>query len=115
MNPHLELLLSRVYDGSLSSEHRADLRKSALSEETIRAQHIRSVPPSMMGRLLGFDLPRVTSALLFPYPSADGGFMDVRRLKLFPPQVDGEGHGFKYAQPKGSGPRVYFVRRCLRE
>lgn len=115
MSSHLEMLLSRIYDGSLSPEHLADLRKSALSTEIIGEQHIRSVPPGMIGRLLGFDLPKITSALLFPYPSVDGGFMPVIRLKLFPPQVDAEGHGFKYAQPKGSRPRVYFVRRCLRD
>jgi hypothetical protein len=114
MNPHLEHLLSRVYDGGLAPSHRADLEKSALADAIIGEQHIRSVPPVMIGRLLGFDLPRVTSALLFPYSSVAGGFMPVVRLKLFPPQVDGEGHGFKYAQPKGSSPRVYFIRRCLR-
>jgi hypothetical protein len=114
-HPHLDLLLSRAYDGALAPEHLADLRKSALAEDIIREQHIRSVPPAMIGRLLGFDLPKVTSALLFPYPSVEGGFMPVIRVKLFPPQEDGEGHGFKYAQPKGSSPRVYFVRRCLRE
>jgi hypothetical protein len=115
VNPHFAYLSSRVYDGALAPEHRADLRKSALSDEIIHEQHIRSVPPAMINRLLGFDLPKVTSALLFPYPSVDGGFMDVIRIKLFPPQEGADGHGFKYAQPKGSSPRVYFVRCCLRE
>lgn len=115
MNPHLEMLLSKVYDGALAPAHLADLRKSALGDDIIREQHIRSVPPAMFGRLLGYDLSTVTSMLLFPYPSPAGGFMDAIRLKLFPPQVDAEGHGFKYAQPKGSRPRVYFVRRCLRK
>jgi hypothetical protein len=114
MNPHFGLLIGKAYDGALAPDHLVDLRKSGLGDDTIREQHIRSVPPGMIGRLLGFDLPRVTSALLFPYPSVDGGFMDAIRLKLFPPQVDSEGHSFKYAQPKGSSPRVYFVRRCLR-
>jgi hypothetical protein len=86
-----------------------------LSPATIAAQFIRSVPPTMIARLLGYDLPKVTSALLFPYASARGGFMDAVRLKLFPPQVDAAGHAFKYAQPKGSAPRVYFIRHCLRE
>jgi hypothetical protein len=97
MNPHLEHLLSRVFDGALAPEHLADLRKSSLGDEIIAEQHIRSVPPGMIARLLGYDLPKVTSALLFPYPSPDGGFMDTVRVKLFAPQIDSEGHGFKRA------------------
>ena len=41
--------------------------------------------------------------------------MDAVRVKLFPPQRGVKGHAFKYAQPRGSRPRVYFVRRCLRK
>ena len=115
MNSHLEFLVGRVFDGTLAPEHLADLRKSGLTDETIAAQHIRSVPLAMIGRLLGFDVSTVTSALLLPYASVNGGFMPVVRMKLFPPQTDAEGHSFKYAQPKGSSPRVYFVRRCLHE
>ncbi len=115
MNPHLEFLLSRVYDGALAPEHLEDLRRSSLGDDIIVEQHIRSVPPDVIRPLLGFDSPKITSAMLFPYPSPDGGFMDAVRLKLFPPQVDAEGHAFKYAQPKGSSPRLYFVRRCLRK
>jgi hypothetical protein len=115
MNLVLEHLMSRIYDGALSLEHLRDLRKSALSDAMIREQHVRSVPPWAIGRLLGYDPPKVVSAMLLPYVSADGGFMDMVRLKLFPSQVDRDGHGFKYAQPKGSQPRLYFVRRCLRQ
>ena len=53
MNPALALLLSPVYDGVLTAEHRADLDKSGLTEATIRAQFIRSVPPAMIDPLLG--------------------------------------------------------------
>lgn len=115
MNPHLALLLSRVYDGAFAPGHLEDLRKSALGDDIIREQHIRSVPPAMFRPLLGYDLPHVVSMLLFPYPGPEGGFMDAVRVKLFPPQRDAKGHAFKYAQPRGSRPRVYFVRRCLRK
>lgn len=113
MNPHLELLLSRAYDGALAPEHLADLRKSALTDETIAAQFIRSVPPVMLPKLLGFDVPRVRSALLFPFRSPAGGFMDHVRVKVFPTLTDDEGHSIKYLQPKGTAPRVYFVASCL--
>ncbi len=115
MNPALELLLSRVYDGALAPEHLEDLLKSGLKAPTIAGALIRSVPPSMIPRLLGFDLPGIRSAVLFPFRSPAGGFMDHVRMKIFPPLTDRAGHSVKYLQPKGSAPRLYFVARCLRE
>jgi hypothetical protein len=114
VNPHLAQLLSRVYDGALSPEHLDDLRKSTLSEETIRQQLIRSVPPGMIGRLLGFDVSEIRSALLFPFRAPAGGFMAHARIKVFPPLTDAKGHRLKYLQPRGSAPRLYFVSSCLR-
>ena len=114
MNPHLELLLSRVYDGALAPDHLTDLRKSGLTDEMIGAQHIRSVPPAMIPRLLGASWDRVRSALLFQYASADGGFMDFVRVKIFPSLTDDAGT-IKYLQPPRTSPRLYFVRACLRE
>jgi hypothetical protein len=115
MNANLELLLSRAYDGSLAPEHLADLRKSGLTDETIAQQLIRSVPPAMISRLLGFDLPGIRSALLFPFRAPAGGFMNHSRVKIFPPLTDADGHTVKYLQPKGSTPRLYFVVSCLRQ
>jgi hypothetical protein len=112
---HLGLLISRAYDGALAAEHLADLRKSKLTDDTIAAQFIRSVPPSMIARLLGFDLPGIRSALLFPFRSPAGGFMDHVRVKIFPTLSDARGHSVKYLQPKGSSPRLYFVAACLTE
>jgi putative DNA primase/helicase len=112
---HLELLLSKIYDGALAPEHLADLRKSGLTDATIAAQFIRSVPPALIPRLLGFDMPSVRSALLFPFRSPAGGFMDHVRVKIFPPRADAAGHTVKYLQPKGSAPRLYFVTACLQE
>jgi hypothetical protein len=113
VNAHLGHLLSSVFDGLLAPEHRADLAKSGLTDATIAAQLIRTVPPSMSGRLLGFDLPAIRSALLFPFRSPAGGFTDLARVKVFPPLSDRDGHQVKYLQPRGSGPRVYFVGATL--
>jgi hypothetical protein len=114
VNPHLQLLLSPVFDGALAPEHLADLRKSTLTDETIREQFIRSVPPAMIGPLLGFDRAEIRSALLFPFRSPDGGFMNHVRMKIFPALRDAAGHTIKYLQPRRSSVRLYFVSRCLR-
>jgi hypothetical protein len=114
VNVYLQFFLSRAFDGALAPEHLADLRKSTITDETIDRQYIRSVPPAIIPRLLGFDVPPgVRSALLFPFRSPAGGFMDHVRVKIFPPRKDSEGHSVKYLQPKGSSPRVYFVSYCL--
>jgi hypothetical protein len=115
VNPHHELLLSRAFDGALAPEHVTDLRKSGLTDEMIRAQLIRSVPPHMIPKLLGASWEKVRSALLFPFRSPAGGFMPHVRVKIFPPLSDAEGHSIKYLQPRGSGPRLYFIACCLRE
>ena len=106
MNPHLQLLLGRVYDGALAPEHRADLEKSGLTMATIRASYIRSVPPAMIEPLLGrpHRLQDLRSAYLIPFRSPRGGFMDHVRLRLCPPFAS----GCKYLQPTGSAPRLYF-------
>lgn len=114
MNPYLDFLLSSVYDGSdLHPEHLADLRKSGLTDETIRVQRFRSVPPGMIDHLLGFQAPKVVSAYLIPFPDPRGGFMDHVRMKTFPPLTDGTGHAVKYLQPRRSGVRVYFPLTTL--
>lgn len=114
MNPWLEFLLSRAFDGALAPEHRNDLQeKSSLTGETIRAAYFRSVPLSMIPRLLGFDRPGVVSALLIPFRSPAGGFMDHIRMKIFPSLKDKNGHTVKYLGPKGVGPRLYFPAPTL--
>jgi hypothetical protein len=113
MNPDLEFLLSRLYDDSIAPEHREDLRKSGLTDETIKANYIRSIPPGMITPLLKFDVPAVRSALLFPFRSPGGGFMDHIRMKVFPPLADNNGHTIKYLQPRHTAARIYFVGACL--
>jgi hypothetical protein len=114
MNPNLEFLLSRVFDGSLAPAHRADLDKSGITEASRIAQGIRSVPPSDLDLLLGFQVPTaVRSLMVIPYPDPDGGYFDAFQVKLFPALEDRDGHKTKYLQPRGSAPRLYFVRSVL--
>lgn len=115
MNPRLRYLLSPVYRDSVAPDHRADLAKSGIIEAQRRAQGIRSVPPSDFELLLNrSSLPGATrSMMLVPFPSPAGGWFDHFQVKLFPAHVDGKGHAVKYLQPKGSVPRLYFVRSVL--
>lgn len=134
MNPHFEFLLSSVYDGALAPAHREDLEKSGLGKDIIAEQFIRSVPPPLIPKLLGFDIPAIQSAMLMPFRSSAGGFTPHIRMKIFPTIVKVERQGgarwiaeadllpsdvkqetVKYLQPKGSAPRLYFIARCLRQ
>jgi hypothetical protein len=109
VNPHLEFLLSTLYDGALAPAHREDLEKSGLQGDLVREQGIQSVPPSDFDRLLGFGVPpAVRSLMLIPYPNPAGGYFDMFQVKLFPALEDR-----KYLQPRGSAPRLYFCRRVL--
>ena len=114
MSPQLEFLMSPVYSGALHPLHLADLKQYPLSDETIQQQGIRSVPPNMIAQLLGFDMPGVTSAMLFPFADPAGGWMDHVRMKIFPSLTRETGRGgkkktetVKYLQPKASGVRLY--------
>jgi len=113
VNPHLALLLSAAYPRGLAPEHLADLRKSTITDETIRAQHIMSVPPAMFGRLLGFDVPDVRSMMLLPFLASGAGFIGHVRVKIFPELKGKDCHSTKYLQPRGSSPRLYFVTCCM--
>ncbi|RMF86536.1 MAG: DUF3854 domain-containing protein [Nitrospinota bacterium] len=85
-------------------EHLADLQKSGLSLATIEAAGLYSVRPQDIPKLLGFNPPKVQSALVFPYP----GTKDFCRLKVFPPFRDKDGHTVKYLQRENSGVHLYF-------
>lgn len=125
MNPHLDFLLSPVYDhAELHPEHLADLQKSALTLETITLQKIRTVPPHMIDALLGYHAPKVRHAYLLPFPDPRGGWMEHVRLKVFgddePAEVRGDrveehrerwrynGGQRKYLVRRGSSPRLFF-------
>ena len=112
VNPHLAFLLSGVYDGALAPAHLADLRKSGLTDETVAANFIRSVPPSMIPRLLGFDAPKVVSAYVIPFADPRGGWLPHVRLKVFPTYTTDKGTT-KYLQPAASGVRIFFPVAAL--
>ena len=51
--------------------------------------------------------------MLLPYPDPAGSYFDAFQCKLFPALKDAAGHTVKYLQPRGSVPRLYFVRRVV--
>jgi hypothetical protein len=113
VNRHLDFLRSVLYDNStLHPEHLADLRKSGLTDETIRLQKIRTIPPHMIDQLLGFEAPKVQHAYLIPFPNPRGGWMDHVRMKIFPALTTDAGTT-KYLQPRRSGVRIYFPLATL--
>jgi uncharacterized protein DUF3854 len=112
MNLHLELLLSAVYDGAVAPAHQADLHQSSLTDDTIARQKIRSIPPAMIARLLGFESPQARSAYLIPFPDPRGGWLDHVRMKVFPP-IETETGTIKYLQPRRSGVRIYLPLATL--
>jgi hypothetical protein len=112
VNPHLDFLLSAVYDDFLAPDHRDDLHKSSLTDETIALQKIRTIPPHMIDPVLGFNSPKVRSAYLIPFADPRGGWMDHVRLKVFPAIATNKGT-IKYLQPEGSGVRIFFPRATL--
>lgn len=104
----LDFVLGPLHSGALAPEHLVDLRKSGLTGSTITLHRIRSVPPDLIGRLLGFDPAGVVSAMLLPFPNPMGGWFDHIRMKMFPTLTDAAGHTIKYLGPRGMAPRLYF-------
>ncbi len=108
------LLSASVGEGTLAPEHLADVRASGLTDDTVRQHRLRSVPPSMISQLLGFD-PPARSAMLIPFPDPRGGFLSHVRLKVFPSFRSRRGETVKYLQPRGSGVRLFFALATLED
>ncbi len=51
----------------LHPDHLADLKKSGLSDKTIIEADIKSVPPDMINKVLGFNIPGIISMYAIPY------------------------------------------------
>ena len=89
---------------NLSPEHKADLQKTGLTDDTITKANIHSVPPRDIPKILGKSYAdKVESLLAFPYKQ--NGFC---RYKLFPAIKDKDGHKVKYFQAPGSGVHLYY-------
>ncbi len=114
MDRYLSFLVSRAYPADLAPEHRADLRRSGLTDETVARQRLCSLPPSMIAPLLGFDIAAVRSAMLIPFADPAGGWMDFIRMKIFP-SLSHDGHSLKYLQRKQSSPRLFFPLAQMNE
>lgn len=84
----------------LHPDHLDDLRRSGLSDETIRAAGVYTLRPADIGKKLGGGDVGVASLLAFPYPGCDG----FERYRCF--YEDGK-TGPKYRQPKGALNRLY--------
>jgi len=78
----------------------ADLRKSGLTNETIKGAGIYTVPPDEIDKKLGGLANGVVSALAFPYP----GCNDFERFKAFRESGD---TGPKYLQRAGTENHLY--------
>ncbi len=97
----------------LSDYHLADLRKSGLSDETIRLCCFETIDSKEASALLNWDKP--TSALgkclKIPFLDREGKTTDFARIKPSKPRTrkeEGEKKEVKYEQPKGRPIRPYF-------
>ena len=52
--------------------HLADLKKSGLSDETIKLAEIETIRPDRINKEFGFNIPNLTSVYRIPY---GGGFL----------------------------------------
>lgn len=83
---------------TMHPQHYADLKKSALSDETITLARIESIRPDRINKALGYNLPNLVSAYRIPY---DEKFSRFRCFYLE------NAVGPKYLQRKGTGNRLY--------
>jgi putative DNA primase/helicase len=83
--------------------HLADLKRSGLSEETIQAAGIYTVPPDEIGKKLGGLANGVVSAFAFPYPGFDG----YERYKAWREET-ADPKAPKYLQKTGTPNHLYF-------
>ncbi len=86
-------------------DHRDDLRRSGLTDETITAAGIYSVSSAEAGNILDMDSG---PGLAIPYPGitySDGS--PYLRVRLDNPRPMGDGHTARYLTRKGEPPRLY--------
>ena len=83
-------------------DHLEDLRLSGLSDETIRAAGVYTVPRDEIGKKLGGQAHGVVSAMAFQYSGCDG----FERYKVF--REEGK-TGPKYLQKPGTQNHLYLL------
>ncbi len=84
-------------------EHLADLRRSGLTDATIRAAGIYTVNPGDIGKKMGGPANGMVSALAFPYLGCDG----FERYKVWWEEVRRD-KAPKYLQKGGTPNHLYF-------
>src|SRR5215472_5021752 len=92
---------------ALAEEHRADLKKSGLNDETITRAQLHALCPRDIDRMGGKIKQHATSALVIPYFEINGKPNGFERRKLFPAVPWGDGHHLRYWQPSNSGVHLY--------
>lgn len=88
----------------IHESHLADLRKSGLSDETIKLAGFETVHPDQINRELGFNNPNLISIYRIPY---EGGFARFRCFYEDELKKPMKGHP-KYLQRRGTGNHLYF-------
>jgi hypothetical protein len=104
-------------NGKLLPQHRDDLYRSGLTDQTIEAAHFRSVTdPREISRLLNWSGPSgIGPCLGIPYLDSHGNETGYVRLKPDHPRVNKtDGKPFKYEAPLGSTNRLYIPPGCTR-
>ena len=101
----VEQCLRTLQNQPLSDRHREDLRRSGLSEETIRAAGLCSADAAAT-RYLGFH---DSAALIIPYPAFPG----YVRIKPDAPRIDAKGRAIKYETLRGGVNHLYIPARTL--
>lgn len=81
-------------------DHLIDLRKSGLSDETIKQANIQTVPPDQINKRLGFNISGLSSMYEITYPGCEEFF----RYRCF--YAEGKTSP-KYLQRKDSGNHLY--------
>ena len=99
---------------TLHPDHLDDLRKSGLTDDTIRNTGCFSLDPQDWARVFGDRIAgHLLSVLAIPYPAWHPDDAPFVRYKLFPPVPTDDGHHMRYFQPPGTPCRLYVPPRAM--
>jgi len=92
----------------LLPQHRADLKRSGLTDATIAACRFRSIQrQEKVQKLLGWNPGDLGSCLVFPFFDAAGEYTGYSRLKPDRPRKDKAGRTVKYESPRGESNHIF--------